>query len=67
MIALPGSKVYTFADGKYHVARLANGSIQAFRYGEEWRNLTGDNLLVAILDALDDARDEARERGERGD
>lgn len=39
---------YTYADGKYTVINN-NGNLSALRYGEPWRDLTGDNLVYWML------------------
>lgn len=37
-------------EGKYTIIEdLNNGVFKALRYGEEWRNLNGDKLLLALL------------------
>jgi hypothetical protein len=36
------------ADGKYTVILPSGGGLKALRYGEEWRDLTGDNLVLAM-------------------
>lgn len=48
-------------DGKYTIINdLDNGGeFKALRYGEEWRNLTGDKLVLALFEELEKARDEA--------
>lgn len=35
-------------DGKYSIIQKENGSLEALRYGESWRDLTGDNLVYAM-------------------
>lgn len=37
----------TVRDGKYRVVMDDDG-LRALRYGEEWRSLTGDNLVYAL-------------------
>jgi translation initiation factor 2B subunit (eIF-2B alpha/beta/delta family) len=41
-----------FEDGKYTVINN-NGVLKALRYGEEWRDLTGDNLIGAMLSEIE--------------
>lgn len=36
-------------DGKYRIIVHVNGSLNCFRYGEEWRNLTGDKMVLALV------------------
>ncbi|WP_226035705.1 hypothetical protein [Aquibacillus saliphilus] len=31
-----------------------NGTFKALRHGEEWRNLIGDNLILALIDKVED-------------
>lgn len=45
-------------DGKYRVAYdLKNGVAQAFRNGEPWRDLIGDNLIHALASDLSEAQE----------
>jgi len=43
-------------DGKYTVVLHTNGSVSALRYGEEWRDCTGDNLIYWLTIELEEAR-----------
>lgn len=45
------------SDGKYKVI-FDNGKLSATRYGEEWRSLTGDNLIFSLAFELNEAREE---------
>jgi hypothetical protein len=38
-----------FQKGKYTVTVLDNGFMWASRYGEHWRSLNGDKLVLAML------------------
>ena len=38
-----------FDDGKYTLILHDNYSMDALRYGEPWRDLTGDNLVYCML------------------
>ena len=42
--------------GKYTYIRYKNGGQECLRYGEEWRNLTGDNLVYWLVVELLQAR-----------
>ncbi len=42
----------SFDNGKYTVINN-NGLLSALRYGEPWRELTGDNLVAAMLHEVD--------------
>lgn len=40
-------------DGKYSIAKTDGaGALSAFRYGEPWRDLTGDKLVGAMFDEI---------------
>ena len=45
----------TLADGKYTIINELNegGGLRALRYNEEWRNLSGDNLILAAYHEID--------------
>lgn len=46
---------YTFDDGKYEVQSADDGSsLKAYRHGEFWQNMIGDNLTAAMLNRIDD-------------
>lgn len=34
-----------FDNGKYEIKRNTDGNLICLRYGEPWRDLTGDNLI----------------------
>jgi len=42
------------ADGKYRIDRFKNGQMIAFRHGDCWRDLTGDNLILALLQKIEE-------------
>lgn len=43
----------TVGDGKYTVTFYKNGELSASRHGQEcWRNLTGDGLVLAMLQEI---------------
>jgi hypothetical protein len=43
----------SFCDGKYTVLfDLLNGVSECLRYGEEWRDLRGDKLILAMFDEV---------------
>lgn len=44
--------------GKYEVVQPETGGAHALRYGEAWRDLTGDNLILALAYELEEAREE---------
>lgn len=39
-------------NGKYTIIRHDDASVEVRRYGEPWRNLTGDKLFGAMLDMI---------------
>jgi len=46
--------------GKYEVILGQDGSsfnFHALRYGEKWRNLVGDNLILAMFNKIQDLED----------
>lgn len=48
-------KKYTFDNGKYEVQAADDGSsLNAYRYGEFWQNMIGDNLTAAMLHRIDE-------------
>lgn len=73
---------YSFDNGKYVIKRAGDGtSMMAYRHGEFWQNMTGDNMTMCMLDEIDELRAkvealesqiedyyyEARERDERSE
>jgi hypothetical protein len=42
-------------------AVIWDGKLTATRHGQEWRDLTGDNLVLSLAMALDQERERARE------
>jgi len=50
----------TLDSGKYEVVLdQSDGkfNFHALRYGEEWRDLTGDNLVLAMFNKIQDLED----------
>ncbi len=45
-------------DGKYTVVMEDGYRLKALRYGEEWRDCVGDNLIYWLAVELQEARDE---------
>lgn len=43
-------------NGKYTVIQNDDGSLKALRYGKEWQDLTGNNLVLALAQALEAER-----------
>lgn len=46
----------TLADGKYTVIQYDDGRLCALRYGEPWRDLTGDKLVLALAQEVERLR-----------
>lgn len=44
------------ADGKYKIVIDDKYNIKAYRHGEYWQSLTGDNLIYNLAYELDEAR-----------
>lgn len=44
-------------NGKYTVIQDDNGSLYALRYGKEWRNLCGDNLIYHLAVEVTELRE----------
>ena len=51
-----------FENGKYTYVRHCDGSASALRYGEHWRDLTGDKFVGALVDELQSVRDTSRDK-----
>ena len=47
----------TICDGKYTIIQASNGGIRVLRYGEEWRDVTGDNVIGGLAWELQEARE----------
>ena len=47
---------HDFEDKKYTVVFEDDGSCYALRHGEQWRDLTGDKLVGAMLSEVDKLR-----------
>ncbi|MFU8688454.1 hypothetical protein ACNA6I_01350 [Rossellomorea sp. FS2] len=50
-------------EGKYSVVNeLSNGGgLRALRYGEEWRNLSGDGLILAMYHEIERLQEKVEE------
>lgn len=48
-------KKHSFDNGKYEIHAAYDGSsLVAYRHGELWQNMIGDNLTAAMLHTIDD-------------
>lgn len=46
--------MHSVADGKYTIIfHQATGKFECLRYGEPWRELTGDGMVLAMLQEID--------------
>lgn len=45
------------AGGKYTVIHDNGRGLRALRYGEEWRNLVGDNLVMAMAQEIEELQE----------
>jgi hypothetical protein len=58
----------TICDGKYTVIQEPTGGTRVLRYGEEWRDVTGDNVIGGLAWELQEAREKiVKLEGELGD
>jgi hypothetical protein len=47
----------SICDGKYTVIQESTGGTRVLRYGEEWRDVTGDNVICGLAWELQESRD----------
>lgn len=47
-------------NGKYTIVRYPDGSMECLRHGEHWRELTGDKMVGALVDKIDELENELR-------
>ncbi len=57
----------SICDGKYTVIQAPTGTTRVLRYGEEWRDVTGDNVIGGLAWELQEARDRIKRLEEAGD
>ena len=50
-----------FSDGKYTVVYYDNGKLVALRFGEVWRDLTGDKMVFWMLHEANQLREQRDE------
>lgn len=50
----------TVADGKYTIAQDKDGRLSALRYGEMWRDLIGDNMVLAMAYEIEALREKLK-------
>ena len=51
----------SICDGKYTVIQAPTGTTRVLRYGEEWRDVTGDNVIGGLAWELQEARDRIKQ------
>lgn len=52
-----------FKVGDYEVIEdLRNNTFKALRHGEEWRDLVGDNLILALIDKIEELEEDIQQR-----
>jgi hypothetical protein len=51
-------KTYSFENGKYVVEDHDDGSVLAKRYGEPWKDFTGDKLFYLMLARIEELEQE---------
>jgi len=49
--------VINLENGKYIVKHTNGVNLRAYRYGELWRNLAGDNLILALVNKIEKLED----------
>ena len=57
----------SICDGKYTVIQAPTGTTRVLRYGEECRDVTGDNVIGGLAWELQEARDRIKRLEEAGD
>jgi hypothetical protein len=50
----------TVGDGKYTVTHDNGAGFRALRYGEPWRDLTGDGLVLALVQEIEELREKVK-------
>lgn len=46
--------IVAVADGKYQVRHTHGANLRALRYGEPWRDLCGDGLVLALVQRIEE-------------
>ena len=57
----------SICDGKYIIIQAPTGTTRVLRYGEEWRDVTGDNVIGGLAWELQEARDRIKRLEEEND
>lgn len=48
----------TFGEGKYRYIMDSSGKSRCLRNGEEWRDLVGDKMVLALVAEIEELREE---------
>ena len=51
-------------DGKYTVIHNNGNNFKALRYGEEWRDLAGDGLVLALVQRIEELEEKLEDTKE---
>lgn len=62
-----GMTSITVYDGKYTIKHENGRNLRAERYGEPWRDLTGDGLILAMAYEIEELREAVQEFVDRVD
>jgi hypothetical protein len=46
----------TFGSGKYTLEHNNGANLRALRYGEQWRDLSGDGMVLALVQEVEELR-----------
>jgi hypothetical protein len=57
----------SICDGKYTVIQEPTGETRVLRYGEEWRDVTGDNVICGLAWELQESRERIKRLEAAGD
>ena len=57
----------SICDGKYTVIQEPTGGTRVLRYGEEWRDVTGDNVICGLAWELQESRERIKRLEEEND
>jgi hypothetical protein len=57
LVGTSGGFGVSVADGKYTIQADGDGRLRALRYGQPWRELTGDGMVLALAQEIDRLRE----------
>lgn len=61
----PNGTEIELENGKYTIILEDGGEVHAYRYGDWWRELTGDNLVMALVYEVEELREKVEELREK--